>query len=713
MSSHSVRFSIPAFLSALFLALALAGCGGGGSEEEDAAPTAAEQAATLVSSGKAGVTNILTSEDPVSATTVLSTIQKFESAYGLDSSNAEARFYSGLLQLFIFLDGTTTTDLLGKLGLNRLRTELDSCFEYTNPDDCPPADQPFASDPPPIVGGTDSYVDLTIAEALGYAFGDLPAAIEAGAARLEGLPTTFTSQLSVPSDTGTGTQVVTFDFTDAQAVAALAHVEAAAIRLPTLFTTTDADAFLSANSTRDPDTGDFIHPDDPTGADPVTYPPDDISDVELYDWFNNGVLAADGGTETTPLQSNATGLAAVADNFATAFSNLAAAIGNLVDGTAAGVLANGDDGQPSYDAQEQIDTFTFGLLEPTATTLSSRFSSPTAGSLTIYEPTAFIVNWDVCHPVASSPGSTETFTNLNPFGEGGNLPPVADISGVAQTVTPNSATGVVPGTPHSDGAYYFAVTVNPATDLSDPGGISFFSRSGETVTDDIWVTATLGYDDGVGGDVPAVASDRRHGANGNFGISLARAYFGSVETGLPNAQVTLYLRVYASTADFEVYAWTDSMAGVPIFLEGGGGRNFEVALYGRTGDVSFRSFLTAISSVFDNADRTSLVLDDPGTVQDESTLEYDLNTLNNQVATFLPGVTMNAFQPDGTPQTTVWNVPQDNLEPGSPISFETPQTVSPPSGVTVPYALGGGTTFCAYPHEFGVSDFTEGGFNLF
>ncbi|MBI4082536.1 MAG: hypothetical protein HY423_07995, partial [Candidatus Lambdaproteobacteria bacterium] len=586
--------------------------------------------------------------------------------------------------------GPQTSALLRKLNLLRARDEVRLCQGFdqqTSP--CPVT--PFEPVSPIIFGGTESFVNVSFAEANTYVTADLPSNVATASTLLGSLGSGFTTKLL---DRRAG-RTLTFDDTEVKAMQAITAAMRGVISLPTIWTTTDADAFITGNSTRDPVTGQVTN---------------EITNAETVAYFDNDTTTpATGTTGVRPLQAVSTAITAVQTAFMDAFGSLRDTITSLLAESAT-VEAQGvirlSDPNPRYDKQPDVQKLNLALVKSMANDLSDSFDPATgAPTVSIYQAVGTITDFGVCDPLAAA--TTDLSRNLNP-GFSSTTPTSSINQTYVRTIDLNSATGAaIPPAVQSDGASYYKLVLSA---LPSPG-ISIFSRDR---TGNCCPNAMIGWDDGT--NIHWVDSDNNSGQDGAFGMSYPTAYFDNAS--FPSTPPTLYIKVYVNANDFQVFAWTATQDSnpLPIFLKGGGGRNFAVKVNRTPFPAKGAALIQLMGSVWDDSTRSTLVLDDPATpLVDEMSLQIPTATLVSRLGAVL---TDYPALGDYTITDETGAVPTDltnfdlfkwNIEPTAE-----PATTDVTSGIGTTYVPGAvvPTGVCAYPFDFGRVEDVEGGYSL-
>ncbi|MDH5753470.1 MAG: hypothetical protein OEZ59_13755 [Deltaproteobacteria bacterium] len=665
----------------LLAALGLAAC-----EEPEEEEVTEGEAEVVLAEGKTELETLLGSDDN-SAESILATAGKFNTAYQLDPSNQEAAFFAGLSSTMVFLGSQDTTDFLGNMGLMSFQDEMDQCHPFNVDEvDCPY--RPFdAGDL--IVGGNktmQTFVDLSLTEINDYLLAGMPDAMDAGFDILSGISSDFNITLNNTRESSTWE----IDYTDVQVLKA-AHL---AMQVPTRlsriwnFQHSSLDDYISTDPrlTRDGITGEF------TGT-------QENVELAFEDTFRKGFDGTnDNGDEI--LMASTAGATEVKNLLYDAFGTLEAALGSM--------LAETDDQQndlfsPShdyadFDAQPDLDLFQMDLIRRSAATMKTAFDAATTGATTVnfYEMVVSITDFGECTPIAGQP--TESYINNWGGAYYGDISSIANAEVVDLPL--NQATGTAPGALFPD----FSNNIYRIT-LTQPENLSIFFR--DTGPDEVdthfWLLYRNEFDELIGWD-----EDYGSGENQHAGVSIDADYFGQNGLPVPSAQTPLELYVFVHThpgnqTAFGGFAWTDTGAPdtIPIFLRGGGGRNFTVSVYAEQINMDPRQAVNIMSNIFDNTNRTTLTKDDSATeFVDESKLLLDAAILPvTEVRKVFPGIGVTLWENDGDP--TSFNLFQDSLEVSDPGSYVKVTSITIPAAVQ---------SFCAYPWRFDSTNGIEGGF---
>ncbi len=651
---------------------------------------------------------------------VLDILGKFASAAALDPTNKEAAFYASFFRIFTFMDSGATTNFLTSANLLPFRYEVGVCDAFNNNSNnkgsCPV--KVFDPAAPIVVGGTDSYVNLTGTQIKSWALGGLPTAAQAAYNMLAGLGSSFTSTLLL-RDQG---RLATFTDTEVKVLQAFVAAEAGFLQLGNIWTTPEVDAFISDSSTRNPTTGQLIASSLNTGTHTNNIAGvDDISNSDLQAWLVGGVPAnatPTPGTAIVPLQANASGVLAVQTAFKNAFGSMAAALGNLVSGSYAGELKL--TGTLNYDQEPAVNVFKNKLLAFQSAALRDAFDPATVTAPTIHflKPIAHITSFGSCTPLAANPSATDTHRNLNPFGF--VFPSTTTIGANVTSIGQNFGNpAFLPLTPVFSGGGFgtYMLNLGPFTSTSQMnGGISIFSRGTGHIS------AAVGYSVGVGTSITIVDNELGSSINGNFGFSFSAADFDGINhdgVTLPvpsvGSPVTLWVAVFAPVplggGTYEVYAQDGSAAAPPIFYRGGA-HTFAVQVWDSTEQLSGAQFINYLGSLWDYSTRSSARVD-----AGQISVQIPLNA-----GSFL-GPLAAIFPGQGTPTVT-----HDPTDPGDPSGFYFDpfmegvnvvpgQTASVNVTASIGTIVSGATvpgTFCANVQDLNTSndDLVEGGFSL-
>jgi hypothetical protein len=602
--------------------LALAGCGGGGGGGSGAGngggdssgstrdPVAAQ---ALVDEGVAELEESLSSGNPPPFATLADISDLFDQAARLDGENPTAAFFSALAQVFLFLDSPAAKSFLVKLGWDNFRENEAEWGNFIaalgsavgsvtgTAGFTPPVDESGGA----ITFGEDG---VTFAEIIEFLTVTVPTRLHSSVNLLGTIPPGWSFTLNFSVDTGGGAEdySITVNYTDAMAIRAVFAGAESVLAAPGIWTYTGLDAFLAAPENKDQE--------------------GNITDVALQTYF---------ASEDQPLARNAAGverlltaLSAFLESFDTALlAQQSDTSGHLLSVT--GLLAD----QGRYDREAVVINYGLDAFRLTAADLRTALTAD--GAMGIYQPVAFIKDFAVCDPLAGDeqdPDLSPQNDNSRPVLALEEPPPALPLS----PDTPEGSLSSEGMTPQSDGAYYFRIT------LTAPANVSIWSEGAET-------NAVVGYEDTTGAVVPW-DFDEDSGGGGNFGISIAAVYMAdTVMAGIPSKDITLYVAVQSLNGDpFTLKAATDLNQtwppSAPIFLKGGGGRNFKSETWkiASVTKANIGNLIRLAAEAFDLSKRKTLLLDDPSTqdsVESFTRLDFDKETLRSKISAVLPEVT--------------------------------------------------------------------------
>lgn len=612
------------------------------------------QAQSLVDDGKSALGSLGASETEVTFGDAMDDIvNKFGDALTLCPLNEEAAFYYGLFQLPAFADSQDTTSFLGSLGIGSVRSELESSSSFD------PAE-------PPIIGGTDANVDLSFADAHGYLFGALPDSLAEGSHLFDRIGSSFSSLMSLTGPDGS-TLELEFDYTDAKLLEAMDALQAASAYPGAIWKYTGIDSFISANSTRDPATGEFI---------------DELTPAEVETYYAGS---------SAPFSLNQTGVNAVNGVLAQAFSALADAIDSLLNNESddqSNDLFVVSENDPEYDAQAEVNGFFAELVMDSAQSLSASFASSSPTPVVVAVPIGFITDFGTCDP------KTGEGTDPEPYNQPeGNPSTTAGLTVSTVTANINDTAGVGPPSASFDGVYYFKFTV----DASSGVNLSMFARN--TTEPYNYTFGKVSYSEGGTNFTDWDSDYSGSGADGNFGVSVSEDMFdpGLLDPLPQSATLTFLVGVESngpSPGAFRLYVWDDSVPGVPIFLKGNG-RNFTVKVYGVTESLGLGNIFQVMGEIPDLSDRSSL---------DVQTHSLTLNTVDveDAILSVVPDATVTITASGGGAVGATMDFIQDHVDVDVPVTR---------TEVTSQYP-GAPSPFCAYPWHFDTSNDFEGGFDL-
>jgi hypothetical protein len=612
----------------LFLSLALAACGGGGGaggsgggdgsggdgsggggSDNPGDDHSAEEAAALVTAGKSGLEDLLSTPQTMIPFNGLADIaDEFVQAAELDPSNPDAAFFGAVFKTVQFLGGDDTTNLLAKLGWRQLREECASeeliggalgfggsattPTTVTTPCDNVGFQLRFGDFGVPIgpgegggsIGGAGS--DLQISDILGFMTGSAPDALGQAVEWLDGLPedfqTTLTFDISWLGSSGksdiprglSSENATTFeiDYSDAKLIQAVLSSVRAVLVATTIWNYPGVDQFLADHRDGEGALGEIL-------------------DADLVEYFQSGW-----DDSALPLTENSTGKANLKTSISLALKAVDQGLGSFTQETD----DQSDDLLPqdfifdllttnpqSYDDKAAVVAY---FLEPTLQTARDLRNSVDDGSsqIEIYQAIAQIQDFETCEATL---GEESPDTSPNNDSETNPLPdPIPDVTVVG--VIPDGT----PADPDSSSATtnYFTFT------LSAPANISIYtSGSGDT-------TGTIGYD--AGQAIQTWDTDAGSAEGGNFGLSIASTYFdGShlpAAIDWPRAGLTFYVEVTSDgTTPYQLVVITDPGQG-KIFLKGGGGRNYIASVYRHAHvNASLGGLIDVLAYFFDKSDR--------------------------------------------------------------------------------------------------------------
>lgn len=639
--------------------LALSGC----DEETEDTTTSDDDTAsqTEVDSGKAQLETLLTQEN-VDFGEQANVAAVFASALSLSSTNQEAIFYAGVMQVINLLDSSVTTAIMAKAGMSSVRDEDVECL--TNDQTC------FEPVSGTYFGGTDA--NLTFADAQAFWSIDFLNSLSRSADLLDSLPVGFTSTLNIP-DEGSTTRLVEFDYTDAKIFSAVLRTFYTINAIPWIWNFPGVDNFLTANGDRDETSGNMIN----------------ITDLEIETELKSN---------TAFLGINQTGVDAVTTALANIFGSLNSGIDSLLaesDSQSDDFITTSDD-QPAFDDQELVTRFALSVHSQTASSLRDSFESGSgATTVILYDPVAFITNFLTCVPIAGAVSDTDPFNHSFSGVFSGTLASSITLDedlSVLDGTTPENQSSIPTG---AIASYIFKFT------LSAPANLSIYTRG-----TDINTNIFIGYNPG-GVTLEDWDTDLfRKWFPGPSGLSIAVDYF----QGSPSLPITGPIEFYVKVTNlsstlFTLHVTTDLdgsyPADAPIFLTGGGGRNFTTKVFSRSEKIAAGNIMQVLGDFGNNVNRTTLVLDVPATTQNESFLEFDSAKTNfsTELMRVLPDATFTETDFDGDQGNE--NLAQDSF-------LISPLFAGTPTDVTASFP--GPPSFCAPPMELSVADDIEGGF---
>ena len=721
-----------ALLHGLWVALVLAGCGGA----VDSAGTSYDRdgSAAAVDEGKLALEQLLDTQPTDIPYTELTGIGgTFEIAGNLDPTYDEAAFWSALFQLVNFLEGAGAKAFLVKLGWGDLHVEFsdfagrlgeslggafngvtggtagtsdpplhdlyvpndpdqdhdpDYCIAGSDPDciDGNPLynpDYPTTSWQPKsvILFGTDDFVTISFQELYDFITGTLGNVAHSAVERLKSIPADFTTSLTATPIAGSDAITIAFDRFEVDLLQAVYGVLDVVTSLPTIWIYPGVDAFVTANSTRDPVTGEYITA---------------VPDADLVAFFQDGNDGLPGGPDQ-PLRANAAG----ESRLKTALRDLLAAVQGMLERLASG------DAMPdhlitpalifsTYDDQPQVAAY--GSKALARMVGDARATLDGAAPVTAFMPVATLQDFTTCDPVI---GTTTDVAPLNTpdgtaFPATPDLLPVLAGSVTLDAGTPTATVSLSGGT----GEDYVLVTVTGPTHLS-----VYTVDAGASV--DVDTHGDVAYLDGLG-QLVAWDSDEDAGKGLHFGISIDSTYFiddAQHMVGLAaSGSYTLYLRVRRDVGS-EVTLHVQSTlggawpAGEPVFLKGGGGRSFLAQTY-RLGSLTVNSgaALNVLSRFWDLSKRDTLQFIPDGTGGTTPYLKFDNGTIVASVKSVLPGADFSSSVLKDPGSTDIFTLTPD-FTPGGDL-----MTAAPTADDSF-----GTVAFCAYPKDLSTFSAIAGG----
>ncbi|MDH5752040.1 MAG: hypothetical protein OEZ59_06440 [Deltaproteobacteria bacterium] len=608
---------------------------------------------------------------------ILDLFTRFDQAYMMDPANEEAALYSSLFQFPLFLDSSASTGLFHQMGLLAMRYEFQLCDGYEDyqgqvwddimmqwvtvtQNDCP-----FVAFEPPVepyFGGAVS--DVSFADLKNWVSGtnnSLRAATKTAATRLAGISPSHSSTLL---DRREG--LVELDDTDVNVFRSIADISQLPFLFNDLYTAPNVDSFLDNAVTRTP-----------TGGVEKTA----ANTLAMQDYLRTGNDQNAGTTDTLPLSKNDATATELLNTYTSAVTNLRTALDGLtseVDDQSDDLIIYSEE-FPSYNKRNDVERERMLIIRDALTSLETELGGTPTGTVTIPEPIVKVTNFDQCNPADDT--ATASYSDPRNRSWGGDM---GDLTGVPVTALTLNSTGQLPGSPHTDGAYYFTLNLTSAKNLS------IFTRDVDSNIIEVSTSADVGY--AIGAPTPLVPlhwdSDWDSGYKNHFGISIDADWFNASYLPTPGASpndVTLYIRVMANSNEFRIFAWDETQPGVPVFLRDNAGRNHELWAYNRSGAMNPKNLIAVMAEMLDNTNRSTLVLDNPETdLVNESFMSYTgtATSLQEQIQRVFPAATVtitDGNDADGTAdnlqqdQVEVSMTDFDNLTPGAvKISFCAP-----------------------------------------